>query len=180
MSRTFLCVVLAACAIPGHAETWHFEYQGFHDLMAGKFLPDRKMTGSFDGWDADADGVLVRSEITSLIVDGFDFVACESQSNEFWHCGAEAFAYRDGALSFTAGQYSSDPEGWIRDGHFYFSGEREYRYSFRPEHSEEWEYHWTAQTTFAISPAPEPGTWALLLAGLPLAVLAARRQRKQR
>lgn len=115
MSRTFLCVVLAACAIPGHAETWHFAYQGFHDSVAGKFLPDRKMTGSFDGWDADADGVVARSEITSLVVDGFDFVACESQSNEYWHCGAEAFAYRDGALSFTAGQYGSDPEGWVHD-----------------------------------------------------------------
>lgn len=178
MTKIFLCTVLAACALPGHAETWHFEYRGFHDSVADRFLPDRRMSGSFAGADGDGDGTLARAEITSLIVNGFDFVACESASNEYWHCGAEAFTWRDGALSFTAGQYGSDPEGWVGGGQFYFSGEREYSYAFRPGLSEQWEYRWTDQTTLTISAAPEPGTWALLLAGLPLALLVARRRHK--
>lgn len=178
MSRTFLCALLAACALPAHGETWHFEYQGFHDSIAGAFLPERKLTGSFVGQDADGDGALVRAEITSLVVEGVDFIACESHSNEYYHCSTEAFAYQDGTLSFAVGQHGRDPEGWIGGGHFYTSGEREWRYAYRLDHYEEWQYHWTPETTFVISSAPEPGTWALLLAGLPLVLHAVRRKRK--
>lgn len=176
MPRTFLCAVLAACAIPAHGGTWTFEYRGFHDAIAGVFLPGRTLAGSFSGRDDDGDGAIGRAELTSLVVGGVDFIACESQSNQYWRCGTDAFAYRDGTLSFSAGLHGTDPEGWAGGGHLYASGEREYRFDFRPNHFEEWEYQWTPQTAFAISPAPEPGAWALLLAGLPLALLAARRR----
>jgi hypothetical protein len=179
MSRTFLCAVLATCAIPAHGETWHFAYQGFHDSVAGIFLPDRTLAGSFTGLDGDGDGAIGRAEVTALFVNGVDFIGCESHSNAYYHCGTDAFAYRDGSLSFSAGQYGSDPEGWVGGGHFYVTGDREYRYAFRPNQFDEWEYRWTPQTTFAISPAPEPGTWALLLAGLPMAALAVWRQQRR-
>jgi len=178
MPRTFLCAVLAACAIPGHAETWSFEYQGFHDSLAGTFLPERKLTGSFSGQDSDGDGVVARAEILSLVVNGVDFIACESHSNEYYRCGTEAFAYRDGTLSFTVGQSGRDPEGYVGAGHLYTTGEREYRYEFWPGQFAEWEYRWTPETTFAITAMPEPGTWALLLAGVPLALFEIRRRRK--
>lgn len=178
MLRTLICAAIAAWAMPSHAETWHFEYQGFYDSFAGTFLADRTMTGSFIGQDHDGDGAIALAEITSLVLDGFDYVACASQSNEYWQCGAEAFSYRDGTLSFTAGLSATDPEGWVGGGHLYIAGEREYRYDFRPGYFEEREYTWTPETRFAISAAPEPGTWALLLAGVPLALYAARRRKK--
>lgn len=178
MSKMFLCAILAACAVPGHAETWHFEYRGFHDAIGGTFLPHRKLAGTFAGWDGDGDGAIGRAEVTALIVNGVDFIACESQSNEYWQCGTQAFSYRDGALHFSAGLHGSDPEGWIGGGHSYTTGDREYRFDYRPGRFEEWDYRWTAQTTLAISAAPEPGTWALLLAGLPPVLLAAWRRQK--
>jgi hypothetical protein len=180
MLRTLLCAAAAACAIPTHAETWHFEYRGFHDSFAGTFLTDRTLTGSFAGQDGNGDGTMAIEEITSLVLDGFDYVACASQSNAYFQCGTEAFSFSRGALSFTAGLSSTDPEGWFVGGHLFIAGDREYQYNFRPGEVQEWEYRWTPQTTFAISSAPEPGTWMLLLAGIPMAALAARRRRRQR
>jgi hypothetical protein len=179
MLRTLLCAGLAAFAIPGHAETWTFVYQGFHDQAANIFLADRTLTGSFAGHDANGDGTVARNEISSLILNGYDYVGCESQSNDFWKCGAEAFSYTPGgALEFTAGQGGADPEGWVGAGHYYVAGEQEYGFDFRPGQFNTWAYQWAPETTFAISAVPEPATWAFLLGGMPLAAWAARRRQK--
>jgi hypothetical protein len=178
MLRTMLCAGLAACALPVHAETWTFTYQGFHDQNADTFVAERMLTGSFAGQDSDGDGTVSRAEITSLILNGYDYVGCQSQSNEFWQCGTEAFSYTPGsALQFTAGQGGADPEGWVGAGHYYVSGQQESGFSFRPGQFDIWAYQWTPQTTFAISSAPEPATWALMLGGLPLAAWATRRRK---
>ena len=181
MLRPVLCAaMLAACAIPGHAATWTFVYQGFHDSVTDRFMMDRRLTGSFAGRDSDGDGALARAEITSFTLEGHDFVACESQSNDYWRCGMDAFSWRGGVLSFSAGQGGSDPEGWVGGGHYYLSDDREFGYSFRPGSFEEWAYSWTPETTFMISVVPEPATWALLLAGVPLVAGAARASRRAR
>lgn len=179
MLRTILCAGLAAVALPGHAESWNFSYQGFHDKNADAFLPDRILTGSFTGQDSNGDGTFSRAEITSLVLNGYDFVACQSLSNEYWTCGAEAFSYtRGGKLEFTAGQGGTDPERWRGAGHYYVAGQQESGFDFRPGEFNIWAYEWTPQTTFTISPAPEPSTWALLLGGMPLLGWAARRRKK--
>ncbi|QGZ41997.1 putative secreted protein with PEP-CTERM sorting signal [Pseudoduganella flava] len=178
MLKTIVCGALVACALPAVAETWHFTYQGFHDSTSGTFIADRQLTGAFTGIDGDGDGIVARSEITSFLLNDYDYVACESQSNEYWKCGLEQFTFgTGGALSFKAGQWGTDPEGWVGGGHYFISGDGEYEYHFRPDHYEESSYRWTDQTSFMISSAPEPATWALLLTGLPLA-WAARRRKK--
>lgn len=178
MSKIFVCAVLLACVLPARAETWNFQYQGFHDSASGAFLADKKITGSFIGSDLNKDGAVGLAEITSFVLNGFDYIACGSQSNAQWHCGTQAFSYSGGKLSFIAGMSAGDPETWVGGGHFFAAGDREYRYDFRPGEFNEWEYRWTAQTTFAITPVPEPAAWLSLLAGLPLAVRAARRRKK--
>jgi hypothetical protein len=177
MVKVLACACLMACAASAHAETWHFTYQGFHDTVTGSFDADRRLDGSFTGTDYDGDNILTRSEISSLMLHGRDYVACTGDSNEYYHCGADAFSYAvHGALHFSAGEYGSDPEGWVGRGHYFIAGEGEYGYYYNPALYEEWSYLWTPQTTFTISPAPEPATWALLLAGLPLAWRASRRR----
>ncbi|QBE62343.1 hypothetical protein [Pseudoduganella lutea] len=179
----FLCAAtLVACALPGHAATWTFAYQGFHHSVTGAFIPDRKLTGSFAAHDSDGDGAIVRAEVLSFMLEGYDFVACESQSNAYWHCGMESFSYAAGVLSFSAGQGGSDPEGWVGGGHYYISGDREFGFSYRPGSFDEWAYSWTPETTFTISAVPAPAAWALFLAGLPVsagaACMARRAQRR--
>jgi hypothetical protein len=178
MQKTLVCAALAACAFPAVADTWHFTYQGFLDSVSGTFLADRRLTGAFTGIDGNGDGIFARSEITSFLLDGYDYVACESQSNEYWTCGLEQFAFGPGeALSFRAGQYGTDPEGWVGGGHYFISGDGEYEYRFHPGYYEQSSYRWTDRTTFAISSAPEPAAWALLLVGLPFAYGARRRKK---
>ena len=178
MLRTILCASLAACAIPGHAETWDFTFQGFHDPVTDTFVADRTLTGSFAGHDDDGDGTVSRAEITTLFLDGYDYVGCQGQSNDFWKCGTEAFSYTPGsALQFTAGQGGADPEGWVGAGHYYVAGQQEYGFSFHPNQFHTWSYQWTPETTFTISAVPEPASWAFLLGGMPLAAWAARRRK---
>jgi hypothetical protein len=179
MFRAFIGASLLACTIPAQAGTWNFVYQGFHDTVADTFDATRRLRGSFTGTDSNGDGTIARNEISKLLINGYDYVGCESQSGEYWHCGAELFSYTPGgALDFTVGQYGSDPEGWVGGGLYFTAGDGEHGYLYRPNHYEEWAHLWTAQTTFAISPAPEPATWGLLLAGLPLALwVSARRSR---
>jgi hypothetical protein len=180
MLKSLVCAVLALCTAAPHAETWHFAYQGFHDSATGSFDGTRLLTGSFTGADGDHDGIVGRGEITALVLGGMDYVACQGDSNEYYHCGTDAFSYTPGgALYFSAGVWGSDPEGWVGSGHTYIAGDREYEYRF---HLDEWEdhtYRWTPQTTFAISPAPEPGAWALLPPGLAILRLAAARRRRR-
>ena len=169
-----------ACAAAAAGETWTFVYTGFLDTTDNTFLPDRQLLGSFTGHDDDRDGIVQRAEITALYLNGKDYVACEADSNEYYVCGASAFSYSTLAgLSFSAGEAGHDPEGWVGAGHYFVSGDGEYSYFYRPGHDEELAYLWTARTRFSIaSPAPEPGTWSMLGAGLLVTAWAARRRRK--
>jgi hypothetical protein len=181
MFRHLFCaaVLAGACHAAAAGETWTFTYTGFLDNTDNTFLPDHQMLGSFTGYDDDRDGIVERTEITSLILNGQDFVACEASSNEYYSCGAELFSYSVTAgLSFSAGESGRDPEGWVGAGHYFISGDGEYRYSYRPGHDESHAYLWTPQTGFSInSPSPEPGTWAMLGVGLLVTAWAARRNR---
>ncbi|WEF35448.1 PEP-CTERM sorting domain-containing protein [Pseudoduganella chitinolytica] len=179
-----LCAALlaGACAAAQAGDTWTFTYTGFHDTGDDVFLPDHQLHGSFTGADGNGDGILERLEITSLILNGKDFVACEPDSNLYYRCGAEAFSYSlAGGLSFKAGEHGSDPEGWVGGGHYYISGDGEYTYSYRPSHDEQRAWLWTDRTGLVVaSPNPEPETWAMLAAGLAMTAWAARRRAPHR
>lgn len=163
-----------------HAQTshWAFSYTGFYDQEAAVFLPDMRIDGSFTGVDANGDGVLERNELTSLLVDSKDYVACAADSNAGYHCDADSFRFSTGSgLSFSVSEASSDPEGWYGGGHVVTTGQMAYDYQFNPYASSEHHLLWTDGTAFAMSSAlpdtatsipavPEAPAWMMLLAGV--------------
>jgi MYXO-CTERM domain-containing protein len=162
-----------------HAQTvhWAFSYSGFYDQEAAAFLPAAHIDGSFTGVDANGDGVLERGELTSLLVDSKDYVACAASSNAAYHCDADSFRFSPGSgLSFSVSESSSDPEGWYGGGHVVTTGQMQYDYQFNPYASSEHHLLWTDGTTLAMSsvlpdttsvPAvPEAPAWIMLLAGV--------------
>jgi hypothetical protein len=121
-----------------HAQSahWTFTYTGFYDQEAAVFLPDMQIAGSFTGTDANADGVLDLGELNSLTIGSMDYIACASGSNAYYHCGADRFTFSPNqGLSFSLGEYGSDPEGWRGGGHFVESGKMRYEYDFDPRTS---------------------------------------------
>ena len=155
---------------PAHAQAvhWLFSYSGFYDQEAGRFLPDARLDGAFTGIDANGDGAIERSELTSLHIGAVDYVACAASSNAYYHCGADSFLFSAArTLSFDLAEYGSDPEGWVGGGRLITAGALDYTYSFSPFASSERHLYWTDATTLTlVNAVPEAPAWALLLAGL--------------
>jgi hypothetical protein len=170
---TATALLLGSALAQAQTAHWTFTYTGFYDQEAAVFLPDMQIAGSFTGADLDADGVLVLGELSSLTIGSMDYVACAAGSNAYYHCGADSFAFSPGGgLSFSLGEYGSDPEGWVGGGHLIESGKLSYEYQFDPRTSTEHHLAWTDNTLLSmvsaspVSPVPEAPAWAMLAAGL--------------
>jgi hypothetical protein len=173
--RFALALAMAWAAGSACAEEWQFSYTGFNEN--GVFRPDERLTGSFRGADVDLDGKISLPELSSLVIDGRQYLdGCLSLSDPYFRCEIDAFQYAlSGQLSITAQWWGNDEafSGWgagLRTGDRY----SEWSYGWN-----EWSRDrlWSSQTTFAITPAiPEPATVAMLLAGL--ATLAGWRRRR--
>lgn len=147
---------------------WDFAYSGFHYQEGDIFVPSARIDGSFEGSDANGDGILQRQEVTSFVVDTLEYVnnpdGCRVSS-----CSLLDFSYgiRSGKLDFVSTwTYSDDfnySVGRIETGKFSlvegFNGSGEWSQSV---------YSWTEQTAFWINPAPvpEPASMVLLAAGV--------------
>lgn len=156
---------------------WTFSYTGFYDAEAAQFLPDQRLDGAFTGFDANADGVLERAELTSLRIGALDYVACSANSNPNYYCGADSFTFSaNSGLAFSLGEYGGDPEGWAGGGHLITSGQMDYAYRYDPRSSTEHHLYWTDATTLnmastapiaaSVPAIPEAPVWAMLLAGV--------------
>lgn len=162
-----------------HAQSahWTFSYTGFYDAEAAQFLPDQRLDGAFTGFDANADGVLERAELTSLRIGAMDYVACGANNTPNYYCGADRFTFSTGSgLAFSLGEYGGDPEGWAGGGRLITSGEMDYEYRYDPRSSSEHHLYWTDATTLnmvsaspiaaSVPAIPEAPVWAMLLAGI--------------
>lgn len=186
----FAALLAASCAANAATSTWTFMYTGFYDDSAFTFVSDRTISGTFTGNDINLDGVVDKSEISSLLIGGTDYVTCGAGGSPYFRCGAESFSYRigDKQLDFVAGIDSSDPEGFAGGAHFYETGKREWDFRYSPHAIVDNSYRWTDETTLTVFSVPEsnagiplvpePGTWAMLAAGLLVVSGAALRRRR--
>lgn len=188
-SVAFAGLLAASCAASA-ATTWSFEYTGFYDEIGSVFDASRKISGSFTGTDSNNNGIVEQGEISSLLVNGTNYISCAAGSNDYYQCGTYSFNYDVAAktLDFFAGTSGTDPDGYSMAGHYFQTGQREedYQYVAGFYHATT-SYAWTDQTEFAISGAvlsggavsavPEPGTWTMLAAGLLLISGAALRRK---
>lgn len=169
---------------------WTFSYTGFYDAEAAQFLPDQRLDGAFTGFDANADGVLERAELTSLRIGALDYIACGASSNPNYYCGADTFSFStNSGLAFSLGEYGGDPEGWAGGGRLITSGQMDYEYRYDPRSSSEHHLYWTDATTLNMASAapiaasvpaiPEAPVWAMLLVGIGGIALLGRRDGQQ-
>jgi len=178
MKFTVSAGALLLASTLAHAQTvhWAFSYTGFYDQEAAAFLPDLHIDGSFTGVDANGDGVLERGELTSLLVDTKDYVACAASSNANYHCDADSFTFSaESGLAFSVSETSSDPEGLYGGGHLVTTGQLAYDYQFNPYAGAEHHLYWTDGTMLTMASAlpdtesvpavPEAPAWMMLLAG---------------
>lgn len=185
MRKQWICAALLAASAAGASAqtTWQFTYQGFIDGTTGEFLPEQRLTGTFAGSDADADGIIARDELTYLSAGGQTYLGgfdggCVHSDSPYLQCAISHFSYAltgklDLAVSYSGqDEFSGGWYGGVTTGVDYGYG------GYRDLDSWEQSYEWTERTTFAIAPPPVPEPSALLLLPAGLAVLAwAGRQR---
>jgi hypothetical protein len=182
MRRFLVAAACAACAASAQAtggDTWTFSYTGFIDAASGQFDPNKTLTGSFAGVDANADRSITLFELTSLKLNDSEYLGCGGPPMNYAHrCDVASFSYGiGGALTFSARWWGNDEyaASW---GGATVTGDRttEYSYGYSASYSNAW--LWSSQTKFAIAgPVPEPAASAMLMGGLGVVALAVRRRR---
>ncbi len=156
-------------------QTWDFRYTGANEVGKG-WNPDWTMAGTFTGRDLNADGSIELGELSSFLLRGRDFAACNP--GEYTRCRMTEFLLdRSGALRFHASLTSSDPEGWYGSIEYYSSFGGEYTDYYTPVTNLVHDYRITAGTSISVTqvagpvmpPAvPEPAPAGMLFLGLAL------------
>lgn len=178
-----------ATATPVQAQSWNFSYTGFQYVYQdnpdfppiSEYRPDLNVSGTFTGQDSNHDGVISHDELTSLVVSGYDYKACEAGSNTWWHCGVEdnfRFQIDNRSLTMSAGENGHDPEGWVWGGSGFSTAQGYYNYRSMPGSSLSEAWKITPNTAHWVAAVPEANTWAMLMAGLGALGFIARRRRK--
>jgi hypothetical protein len=183
LDKTLLALALASglVAATAHADTWDFTYTGFYSEQEAAFRPDYTLSGRFSGSDKDASGVLERAELTSLVLLGYDHVACEANPEQYHRCWVGGFSFTPGGeLGFSAGMSDNEDDARVWDV-IIATGDRYYTsfYNYYNGRLDETTLRWTSQTTLEVAPVPvpEPAPAAMILAGLMAVGAAARRRR---
>jgi len=162
-SMLALCSSLALADIPDPGK-WHFQWTGFYDQQDGQFH-DSTLSGYFGGVDANHNNEIELSELTQLVIHGIDFTKCTNSPPS--SCGVNAFSFKlGGDLNFDAGYTNVWSDNRYSNGERYVAGDRITWTNTSPSGSSEKNWFFTAQTSYLLSPVPEPQTWAMLAAGL--------------
>ena len=177
--KLVLALAFACAADSARAEDWQFSYTGLNEN--GVFQHDARVEGSFRGTDLDRDGAISLTELTSLYIDGREYLdGCLSLSDPYFRCEIDVFNYTlTGQLTIDANWWGNDEaiSGW---GAGLRTGDRFSKWSYGMN---EWQrdWYWTSATIYEILPAPipEPAGGAMLLAGLATLAGLGRRRAKE-
>jgi len=163
------CCSLAQADIPDPTR-WHFEWTGFYDVQSHTF-DNTTLRGSFGGIDANNNGQIETSELTELIINGVDYANCRNSFPSL--CGVDYFSFKvGGELTFTSG-YRNVFDTYSHSER-YVAGDRITWVDSSLAGNTERTWLFTDQTSYLLTPVPEPQTWDMLAAGLLL--LAIRRK----
>lgn len=183
----FALVLSLGMAQQATADTWQFNYTGFFNKQTYSFDPNYAISGSFSGTDSNHNNVIEFEELSGLsIYSDTGNLTCAGANTAYHSCGMW-FSFNPGTreLYFRVLETGTDPEGWRNT---YLSAEAGKEYTdaiFFPWQTRYYaDYAWTDQTAFSVTgpgpataPVPEPGTYAMLLAGLGVIGALARRKR---
>jgi hypothetical protein len=157
---SFLPAALFACSAHADSVSYTFSFTGFFHEQSAQWLPNASLTGSFEGDDINRNGLYELGELSSFTIGEQPYIGGCREADI---CGLFEFSYsRRGTLDFHAswGVFDENFEayagGSVRTG--------EYARSFSPSGSQT--YYWRPETTFNISPIPEPAVFAMLALGL--------------
>lgn len=172
MLRKFVCAAAVSllASAGALAETWEFSYTGFYVESEEKFVSDYTWRGQFSGADTDNDGVLEFNELTSFRLFEYEYgLGSGRYCDPGTYCELESFSYHlSGELDFTAEKRYSDENGSFSTTRT-IAGDRITTSILGAGGSTTaYSVYWTPQTQFMITPppVPEPGTLAMLVAGL--------------
>lgn len=175
-----LCSALAACiACSAQAQQSDvfgttFSFTNFADRHGdpGAYY----LSGAFHGADADHDGILALAELTSLEVQGMQFVGCGASLGDAYngYCDIARFSFdaENGTLDFSLrwgnDGYPGSAPSWQRNE--ITTGDKvELLYIGHRGNVSGPMYYWTPDTVLSIPAAvPEPAEVLMLLAGLAL------------
>lgn len=172
MNLKQLCVflLLAAPAFASAApQTYAFSWTGFHDVEDDVFLSDYVIDGRFTGEDLDGNASIELAEITELRIFNVDYIVCPTPRDMVVNCDINAFSWsEEGGLQLDTRMSRSTPPLGSYGYYTLSSGDSYVTESIwaRPGIYDRQEYRWTAETSFAIQPIPEPGGYAMLAVGL--------------
>lgn len=190
MKKILMGVVAALAMVSAQAEeqNWSFSYTGMfvYQWRGDAYWDANKvMSGMFSGNDSNHDGALTRNEVTHFTIagTGLDFANCNS-NDMYFNCGlANNFRFQIGVSApvFHASSFEVIP------GDGFYSND--YRQTGQVDHMTPWanaggsgsDWIVTSATRFVINgqtaPVPEPETWAMMLAGVGLLGVFARRSK---
>ncbi|WP_167759739.1 PEP-CTERM sorting domain-containing protein [Massilia horti] len=189
--QLYLTGLLLFSAVAARAEPsrWEFSYTGFLHEFSGtdatpisEFDPTHVIRGVFIGEDLNHDNVLDLSEISKLVINNYDYIACPPGPDDI-RCRIDRFSFAlDGGLDFSIYRGGREPPLAYYWENTFETGNAEHFFSIFARAGVSWDtyYRWTPETAFTIqSVVPEPGQYAMLAAGLLAATgLRTRRQRK--
>lgn len=188
LRRIFAPIALAA-SLHAHADTipegarWTYAYSGFHETYFDQFYSNYTFTVSFGGTDANADGMLVLSELDFLQVDGRDYMSCGTVFDYYYKCRPGSFSVVPGdgdSLRFEATWFGNDEAYTSWDGGYSVREEgitiTHNTYGYSDNYYSRWVS--TDQTRLQItSTIPEPNAGYMLVVGLAgIAALQLKRQ----
>ncbi|GJI99964.1 hypothetical protein RugamoR64_05030 [Duganella rhizosphaerae] len=170
---------------------WAITWTGFQAY--GEYRPDIEITGTFSGVDANHNGVIERSELTTFKILPFhgyneNFLACPAGTFPVVTCKVDSFSYViGGQLQFIASHteffdYPSRPYSNI---YAFDSGQGAVFSTNEWRPNDNYRFDITPQTVMTVVPTvltvpvPEPEGYAMLGAGLLLLAGLHSRRKKQ-